>query len=166
LPHTPHSFFVWISGKKTKWPFLHIHSTHWIFDHELLSSPKTQGDVKGKEINDVTMIQTNLWDGHPQFQTVCYTICLNSGMVSGLVMEVTRRLLWREQYWFEGKYCCYGKISPVWSLFDDTMYLLQETNEVTQQKKAIVNFSWIWPATVPCLSPVIVALKWSFCDFH
>jgi len=88
------------------------------------------------------MIQKSLWGGPAQFQTVCYTVCLHSGMVSGLIMEVTRRLLWSEQYWFEGKYCCYGKISPVWSLVDDTMYLLQEMNEVTQQKKAIVNFSW------------------------
>ena len=35
-------------AKKKKRLFLLTHSTHWIF--HLLSSPKTQGDVKGKEI--------------------------------------------------------------------------------------------------------------------
>jgi len=126
--------------------------------------PKLKMMLKWRRLNDITMIQKNLWDGPAQFQTVFYTVCLQNGMVSWLIiMEFTRRLLWREQYWFKGKYC-YGNISPIWSLFGGTLYLLQETTEVTQQKKAIINFSWMWPATVLCLSPLIVALKWSFCD--
>ena len=56
--------------------------------------PKLKVMLKGRRLNDIIMIQKKLWDGPAQFQTVFYTVCLHSDMVSWLIiMEFTRRLL-------------------------------------------------------------------------
>jgi hypothetical protein len=127
--------------------------------------PKLKVMLKGRRFNDITMIQTNLWDAHAEFQTVCYTVCFNSSMVPVLIMKAPRKLLGREQYWFEGKYCCYGKISPVWSLCDDPVYLLQEIVNAEHSRKSLLLISYESDLLL-CLAypPVVVALKWSFWD--
>ena len=38
--------------------------------------PKLKVMLKGRRFNDITMIQTDLWDGPAKFQTMCYTLCL------------------------------------------------------------------------------------------
>lgn len=63
-----------------------------------------------------------------QFQKWCALFWNVLAQSLGLLFEIPRKLLWREQHWLEGKCCCYEGMSWVQKLFDCTVYVNGHVN--------------------------------------